>query len=300
MTAFMPRTDLAAESRELAAAAGSAEEIAGVDYSEYTLFGSPCQALNVTSAAGAAAIGKPLGSYYTLGIGALLRREDESFQNTANALADLITRLSGTRSLDAPVLVVGLGNRDITPDAMGPKAAALTLVTKHLKKKMPEDFRAFAPVSVITPGVLGTSGIESYEYIKSICSLINPSLVIAIDALAAKSLDRLCSTVQITDAGISPGSGVGNSRPEISKESLSVPVIAIGVPTVVDLRSIYPEQTANDTQNANASSHLTERMIVTPRSIDTLISSASRLVAYGINLALHPGLTISDIDMLLC
>lgn len=301
MTAFSPRTDLATESRELATTAAAAREIEGVDYSEYTLSGIPCQELLVTSQAGAAAIGKPVGSYYTINISSLLRREDESFSNAVSALSDVITRLTGQLSLDAPILVAGLGNRDITPDAIGPHAAATTLVTRHLKERMPEDFKGFAPVSVITPGVLGTSGIESFDYIKAVCAHINPALIIAVDALAARSFNRLCKTVQVTDSGISPGSGVGNSRPEISKETLGVPVIAVGVPTVVDLRTAFSDYTELQKDFSNpALFDSAENMIVTPRSIDTLITSASRVVAYGINLALHPGLTIPDVDMLLC
>lgn len=301
MNAFTPRTDLATESRELAALASATKDIEGVDYSEYTIAGTPCQELKVRTQSAGSAIGKPLGSYYTLGIRSLLRREDESFQNTTKALADVITRLTGALSLSAPILVVGLGNRDITPDAIGPKAASMTLVTRHLKAKMPENFSAFSPVSVITPGVLGTSGIESFDYIKSVCALVKPALVLAIDALAARSLTRLCTTVQVSDAGISPGSGVGNSRPEISRDTLGIPVIALGVPTVVDLRTAFSDYAQLQKDLSDPSMFDTaENMIVTPRSIDTLITSASRLVAYGINLALHPGLTISDVDMLLC
>lgn len=300
MSTFAFRTDLAAESRDMAAAASAAAKLEGVDFKEYTLEDTPCQELTVQTPDGAAAIGKPLGTYYTLGIASLLRREDTSFENTTAALSELITRLAESINTNSPILVVGLGNRAITPDAVGPQAAALTLVTRHLKETMPNDFSAFSPVSVIAPGVLGTSGIESFDYIKAVCELVHPALVIAIDALAARSIDRLCTTLQITDSGISPGSGVGNARPEISKSTLGVPVIAIGVPTVVDLRSAFSDHTELQEQLTVASESSVESMIVTPRSIDALITSVSRVIAYGLNLALHPGLTIADIDMLLC
>lgn len=300
MSTFAFRTDLAAESRDMAAAASAAAKLEGVDFKEYTLENTPCQELTVQTPDGAAAIGKPLGTYYTLSIASLLRREDASFENTTVALSELVTRLAESINTSSPILVVGLGNRAITPDAVGPQAAALTLVTRHLKDTMPDDFRAFSPVSVIAPGVLGTSGIESFDYIKAVCELVHPALVVAIDALAARSIDRLCTTLQITDSGISPGSGVGNARPEISKSTLGVPVIAIGVPTVVDLRSAFLDHTELQEQLAVASESSVESMIVTPRSIDALITSVSRVIAYGLNLALHPGLTIADIDMLLC
>lgn len=302
MNKFSPRTDLAVESRQLATTAQAAEEIEGIDYNQTSISGLSCQELIVRTQPGADAIGKPIGTYYTLDISPLLRREEKAFDEAAIALSQLIGRLIvGTFSLDSPILIVGLGNRDITPDSIGTHAATSTLVTKHLKEKMAEDFKGFSPVCVITPGVLGTSGIESFDYIKAVCNLVKPSLVIAIDALAARGLERLCSTIQITDTGISPGSGVGNTRPEISKATLGTYVIAIGVPTVVDLRTVCSDlfKSENGSNNANSMPN-TESMIVTPRNIDTLVTSAARAVAYGVNLSLHPGLTIQDIDMLLC
>lgn len=301
MNNFSPRTDLADESRQLATVAQAAKDIEGVDYNQTIILNLSCQELIVRTQAGATAIGKPVGTYYTLDIGPLLRREDKAFDAAASALSQLISKLIGDFSLDSPILIVGLGNRDITPDAIGPHAAASTLVTRHLKEKMAEDFKAFSPVCVITPGVLGTSGIESFDYIKAVCDLVKPSLVIAVDALAARGLERLCSTIQITDTGISPGSGVGNTRPEISKATLGISVLAIGVPTIVDLRTVCSDLLKSEPGSNNASSITSaESMIVTPRSIDTLVTSAARAVAYGVNLALHPGLTIQDVDMLLC
>ena len=143
--------------------------------------------------------------------------------------------------------------------------------------------------------MLGTSGIESADYIKWVCDNLKPDKVIVVDALAARSLNRLCRTVQITDTGITPGSGVGNSRSAINKDTLGVPVIAIGVPTVVDIRSLLADMgDANSSEEAAKSND----MIVTPRNIDSEVACASRIVAYAINLALHEGLTVEDIDML--
>lgn len=294
MKEFKQRTDLAFESREMASE-GSADEIDGIEYSETALHGVACKKLRVATESGAKNIGKPVGTYITLDIDALTRRESESFIETVTAMAEVLSELADLNNKDALALVVGLGNRDITPDAVGPLTAESTLVTRHLKSQMPEDFAFFRPVSVIAPGVLGTSGIESADYINAVCKSLSPSLIIAVDALAAKSFDRLCRTVQITDTGITPGSGVGNSRAQINKETMGVPVIAVGVPTVVDIRTVLAEYCSDA---ANQAVGRSSEMIVTPRSIDSEVANTSKLVAYALNLALHTGISVEDIDML--
>lgn len=294
MKTFKQRTDLAFESREIANK-GAGKEVEGVEYTETLLHGVQCRKLRVVSQAGAENIGKPIGAYITLDISALTRRESESFTETVTAMSEVLSELAELENMDLLALVVGLGNRDITPDAIGPLTAESTLVTRHLKSQMPEDFAFFRPVSVITPGVLGTSGIESADYIKAVCKSLSPDIIIVVDALAAKSFDRLCRTVQITDTGITPGSGVGNSRAQINKETMGVPVIAVGVPTVVDIRTVLAEYcSGKDTPDKGRDSD----MIVTPRSIDSEVANTSKLVAYGINLALHKGITVEDVDML--
>ncbi len=150
-----------------------------------------------------------------------------------------------------------------------------------------------SPVAVITPGVMGTSGIESADYIKWVCDNLKPGRVVVIDALAARSLDRLCRTVQVTDTGVTPGSGVGNSRSAVNSKTLGVPVVAIGVPTVVDIRSLLADLGGN-----NSVTPTSKEMIVTPRNIDSEVVCAARVVAYAVNCALHDGLTLEDIDML--
>lgn len=294
MSRFIQRTDLAFESRELATD-GKAGELEGVEYSESNINGVNCKKLRVLDNVGAKKIGKPVGVYFTLDIEALTRRESDSFVDTVSAMAKVLSEITGIDSDDFQTLVVGLGNRDITPDAIGPLTAEYTLVTRHLKSQMPEDFAFFRPVSVITPGVLGTSGIESADYIKAVCQELKPNLIITVDALAARSFDRLCRTVQITDTGITPGSGVGNSRTQINKETIGIPVIAIGVPTVVDIRTVLADVCSDFTPNSLGKSN---DMIVTPRSIDSEVANSSKLVAYAINLALHKGLTVEDVDML--
>ncbi len=291
----MPRTDLVMEARELVRE-GLGGEIPGVDYKEDEIDGVGYHIMEIMNDEGANALGKPKGRYCTIQIEPVLRRETEEFPKAVTAVTELIKGFLPKDREEFCVLVAGLGNRQITPDSVGPLAVEATLVTRHLKRFMPEDFQAFRDVSVVTPGVLGTSGIESADYIKCICDLLNPDCVIAVDALAARNIDRLCRTVQLTDTGIIPGSGVGNGRSLINSETMGVPVVAIGVPTVVDMRTLFsdfgmekaPEELANN-----------EEMIVTPRSIDSQVSCIGRLVGYSINLALHRGMTIEDVDMML-
>jgi len=294
MLEFAQRTDLAAESRELLLGTKPGD-IDGVEYEDSEARGLIFHKLSIINENAQTALGKPIGTYFTAEIASVLRRESESFIDTVSAISELIKQLIGETEKDGCTLIVGLGNRDITPDAIGPLSLESILVTRHLKEHSPQDFEFLSPVAAISPGVLGTSGIESSDYIKWVCDNLKPQIVIAIDALAARGLDRLCKTVQITNTGITPGSGVGNNRSAINSEVLGVPVIAIGVPTVVDIRSLLADmgdaKLSENTVNSN-------EMIVTPRNIDSEVACASRIVAYSINLALHNGLTVEDIDML--
>ena len=295
MQRFAQRTDLAAEARELALGA-KIGEIDGVIYEEASDKSAKYQKMTITSETGAKEIGKPIGIYFTAEIDSVLRRESETFVATVDALSELIKEIIGRAHSDGCTLVVGLGNRDITPDIIGPLCVESVLVTRHLKEHAPKDFEFLSPVAAICPGVLGTSGIESADYIKWVCDNLKPEKVIIVDALAARSLNRLCRTVQITDTGITPGSGVGNSRSTINREVLGVPVIAIGVPTVVDIRSLLADMGDGNNSAEVAKSN---DMIVTPRNIDSEVACASRIVAYAINLALQEGLSVEDIDMLI-
>lgn len=288
MGTYQQRTDLALESREIAAESG---DVGGVDFEESVRSGLHCQKVSIKTAEGSKALGKPAGEYYTLNISALLRRESGEFPSAVEALTGVLKELLPKADANACTLVVGLGNRDITPDNIGPLTAENVLVTRHLKQYAPDDFKMLSPVAVITPGVLAASGIESADYIKWVCDELRPARVLVVDALAAKGLERLCRTVQVTDTGITPGSGVGNSRSAVNSKTLGVPVIAIGVPTVVDIGSLV--QSAEMEKRAE-----NKEMIVTPRNIDSEVVCAARLVAYAVNCALHPGLTLADIDML--
>ncbi len=264
------RTDLAAE--DLPRGGG---ELAGVQSEAYDRDGFHVTRVRVLDEQGAESLCKPIGTYLTVDVDSFVRRRENAFAAGAELLAEQLRSLTALPE-DASVLVAGLGNPAITPDAVGPETAALTLATRHLKAQLPEEFAAFRPVSVCRTGVLGTTGIESSELLRSVCAAVRPDAVIVVDALASRSTERLCRTVQLTDSGIVPGSGVGNDRAELSRRVLGVPVIAVGVPTVVD---------AGD------------GLIVTPRDIDRYVKDAGRLIAYGLNLALHPGLTLADVDM---
>lgn len=276
------RTDLASEAHEKLGSLP--ENIEGLRLRREKLYGLSLSSVEVTGDEAAGILGKPKGKYFTLELEGRFERGSENFPRCANAVAELISRCMG--NLRSPrTLVAALGNPDITPDALGPIAASHTLVTRHLKTADPENFRPFASTSLCRTGVLGTSGIESAAQIKNLCDLIQPELVIVVDALAGSDVEKLCRCIQICDSGISPGSGVGNDRESISPEYLGIPMIAIGVPTVIDASSFSNDDSLR-------------ALFVTPRDIDSLVRSAGRLVAYGINLALHEGLSIGDVDML--
>lgn len=291
----MPRTDLAMETRDLLQKSSGAE-VPGVAYKSETVQNTEFHILEITTDEAAKEMGKPKGTYCTIEIAPVMRRDADSFPQTVQAAAEVLRRFLPMEKEQFTALVAGLGNRAITPDAVGPFTVESTLVTRHLKQFMPEDFAAFREVSVIAPGVLGTTGIESANYIKYISDCVQPDVVLVVDALAASSMDRLCRTLQITDTGITPGSGVGNSRSALNSEFLGVPVIALGVPTVVDIRTIAPDFQGKDSPENPVDS---TDMIVTPRSIDSQVSCIGRLVGYALNTALHNGITIADIDMML-
>lgn len=286
------RTDLALEAtQQLIQASG--EQIPGVESREYEAEGCPVTRVDITGEEGARAVGKPQGTYLTLDLTGLLRREPGVFPRFAKALARELTGLLPKNPDNPSALVVGLGNRLVTPDAVGPRAADHTMVTRHLISRDPERFAAFRPVAALAAGVLGTTGVESGEVVRALTDRIRPGFVIAVDALAARSVHRLCSTVQIADTGIIPGSGVGNARKALNRETLGVPVIAIGVPTVVDAATLAADLTEREPEGELGS------LLVTPKDIDTLVSDVSKVIGYGINLALQEGLTVEDVDLFL-
>ena len=274
------RTDMADEAKKLWE--NSAEEnsaLKGVKAAQSKLHGLELCEVEVLDNIGERLLNKPCGKYFSLSLPQSFDRGSEDFSKTATALATLIKRCCHS-SFDS-VFVAALGNPDISPDALGNFTASNILVTSHLDRKQ---FPQFSSLSLCRTGVLGTSGIESAQHIKALCSVVKPSLVIVVDALAGSDADRLCKCVQISDTGISPGSGVGNNRAEISSSVLGVPVISIGMPTVIDAQHFGSEKFSG--------------MFVCPRNIDSLVRNGAKLIAYGINLAVHKGLSIEDIDAL--
>ena len=190
---------------------------------------------------GANSIGKPIGSYITIDIKELKTATDENIENYGNVLSSELKKLIDKHSTKQDeILVVGLGNIYVTPDSLGPKVINEIDVTRHILKYMPEVLEeGTRSVSAISPGVLGTTGMETLEIVNGIVNNVKPKLVIVIDALASRSIDRISSSIQLADTGIVPGAGVGNTRKELSQNTLNIPVIALGIPTVVDLRYHY-------------------------------------------------------------
>lgn len=307
-----PYTDLALE-RAIAAPQRDGLQIEQEQGEGFTL-----TRVLVTDETGAAQVGKPPGAYITIEAPGLLHR-DRTLQSTvaeqvANALASLLPD-----DPHAPVLVVGMGNRRATPDALGPRTVQDVLVTRHLDDYVPEDLKGrLRPVCAIAPGVLGTTGLETSAIVKGIVEQLQPAAVIAIDALAAQSVERLLTTIQLTDTGISPGGGVGNRRRALNAETLGVPVIAVGVPTVVHAMTItvlavegflqqaqtHPRLTGpladirDDQRRQWLADALPERMaglMVTPKEIDAQIEQMAECLAAGINRCLHPGIIDTDL-----
>lgn len=296
------RTDLAVEAKELwRESAEEQTELKGVKSRETNKNGYSVTTVEILDAEGARELNKPIGTYTTVEIDKLVRREDDAFLLGVKTLSEEIAAMMKLKEADS-VLVVGLGNEAITPDAIGPKTAKHTMVTRHLVEKMPEEFGKMRRVSVLASGVLGTTGIETAEFIKAVVEKLHPDRVIVVDALASRKLARVCRTVQLADTGIVPGSGVGNSRAAINKETLGVPVTAIGVPTVVDagtLAADLAEQAGAGALNPEDLSKYAGSMIVTPKEIDSSVGDISKLVGYGINMALHGDLSLDDINMFL-
>jgi spore protease len=289
------RTDLALEATELwREQEGDPGELSGVRTRTNQREGYPVTVVEVLSPAGEQAVNKPMGTYVTLELDDLLDRLPDAFPRAARALAAELRPFLPQES-DAPVLVVGLGNRAITPDAVGPRTADHTMVTRHLVEREPAYFSRFRPVAALAAGVLASTGVESVELVRAVVDRIRPACVVAVDALAARSVRRLCRTVQIASSGIIPGSGVGNARKALNQETLGVPVVALGVPTVVDAATLAADLAGEGAGPLDDAPSL----IVTPKDIDAHTADVSKVLGYGINLALQDGLTVEDIDLFL-
>ena len=289
------RTDLALEAREFVD-----EKEEGVVVKEEEQDGIKISEIKILNQKAAKKMNKPIGTYITAELAPLtdnLRDGDSKAEYIGKLIEPLLPK-------EGTILIAGIGNETITPDALGPKSADNILATRHITGELKRSLglSGLRSVAVLAPGVLGQTGIETGELIKSVVESIKPSAVIAIDALASRSLSRLGCTIQISDAGISPGSGVGNHRLSLNKETTGIPVIGIGIPTVVDAQTLalelIPEAKLSYQQKGLVSPR-GEQMIVTPREIDLLIDRASRLVGMSLNCALHKGLSVEDFCLLL-
>ena len=253
-------------------------------------------AVHILNQEGERALGKPQGNYVTLTMEGVANRAEDIFGRAVRAVAAELTQLLRGVPGNGLALVVGLGNREVTPDAIGPQVYGHTLATRHLVRQMPEAFGQLRPVAALAAEVLGSTGVESGEVVQAVCREIRPACVIAVDALASRSLERLCRTVQLADTGITPGSGVGNHRVGLSRETLGVPVLAVGVPTVVDAATLAADLTGADEPPSLGRGR---DLLVTPKDIDSQVADLAKIIGYGINLALQPQLTLEDLELLL-
>lgn len=278
------RTDLAMERLEIE----GSPHLSGIEQREYKKEGIHVSRLKINSKEASVRLQKPLGTYITVDV-TPFQSVSVNFEGELDVVAKEVATLLPQ---EGTILVAGLGNSDITPDAIGPQTAAGVLATRHFSAgETAKVLPGLRPVAVISPGVLGKTGIETAEIIRSVCDFIQPSAVIAIDALASSHIDRLGCTVQISDTGISPGSGVQNKRKELSRETLGVPVVALGIPTVVDMSTIAEDLTENVLKTSLEHSGY----MVTPREIDVIIKQAAQTLSLAINKALQPMLTIEEI-----
>lgn len=289
------RTDLALEANELAGNSCSGVKLSSRSFSNMTV-----TKIKVTTKQAAEELGKPIGTYITIEFPNL----SDTFTETDKRLVAIGEYIRDLLPSDGTVLVVGLGNLNITPDALGPKSANKILATRHITGEIAKEtgLDRLRSVAVISPGVLGQTGVETGELVLSIAKKIKPKAIIAIDALASRRVERLGCTLQISNTGISPGAGVGNNRFEINEKTTGVPVIALGIPTVVDvmtlIRDIMPEYIFENEIRENVYPN-GRMMVVTPREIDQLIERGAQLISMAVNSALHSNFNLSDLISLI-
>lgn len=281
-------TDLALEAAQMQADGEKIKSAPGLDIRERMRDGYTVTTMHITDTQQAEQLGRPMGTYITVALQPYLRRQSDFFLHGVQCIArELMELLPRGR---ASVLVVGLGNRSLTADAVGPLALSHVLVTRHMLAAMPDEFRGFTSVAALSTGVVAETGIETSELIAAVAEKIRPRAVVVLDALASRSREKLCSVVQITNTGLVPGSGVGNHRKAVTEETLGVPVLAVGLPTVIRAEQLVGETEPQENGAA---------LFVTPRDIDQRVRELSRMMAYGVNLALQPHLTVEDVTGLL-
>jgi len=302
----MIRTDLAMEATE----GYGADKIPGVEVTDDQITEDIKRVrVSITTAEGEKAIGKKIGTYVTLESNVMAHGDADIDEACSKALADEIRAMAGD-ALNGSVLIAGLGNRMVTPDALGPEVCDKVFVTRHIREYVPEAVdERMGNVSAISPGVLGVTGVETGEIVAGIAENIKPSLVIAIDSLAARNIDRVRTTIQIADTGISPGAGIGNKRKALDRDTLGVPVLAIGVPLVVyastvaqDLIEAALNKTPQDIKVREKMQEILHGMmdvedadmIVTPKEIDKVVFDLARIISDALNLALNKDMTLEE------
>ena len=310
---FEFRTDLASERRDLYKKANNIEnEIDGIEAEEEQISNNiKITRVKILNENGEKAIGKVKGNYVTIDLKNMKYMGEDDIQSASEVLSEELKKMIDKFvSKEEEILVVGLGNVYVTPDALGPKVINEIDITRHLLKYVPQYLdKNTRPVSAISPGVLGTTGIETAEILKGIVDNIEPKLVIVIDSLASRSMERISSTIQLADTGIVPGAGVDNARKELTQNTLGIPVIAIGIPTVVetavvvnDCLDVFIEKLQEKAESNAYLNKLKEEdnyleikealipkdynFVVTPKEIDKLVENMKDVVARGINLSL--------------
>ncbi|MBD0379065.1 GPR endopeptidase [Paenibacillus sedimenti] len=325
LNAYSTHIDLALDARDLAQAANQGQAIPGIETDTKRENGIRVTKINVLNEEGSKALGKLPGHYITIEVPALRQKDTQLQDRVATKLAQEFGQflLEIGISKEAKVLIIGLGNSSVTPDALGPLVVDNVMVTRHYFELMPDDVGpGYRAVSAVAPGVLGTTGIESSDIVQGIVEKSQPDFIIAIDALASRSLERVNTTIQIADTGIHPGSGIGNKRKGLTKEVLGIPVVAIGVPTVVYASTIvnnafdmmhkhFSEQTSNTGQILGLLDGMKEEerlllvkevlnpvghdLLVTPKEIDQFIEDIANIIASGLNAALHDAVSVDNV-----
>lgn len=316
------RTDLAVENREIYRQINN-QDSKGVDIEREKKEFYEITRVKVLNKEGSQNLHKDIGTYITIDVPSLNKSDEDLKDEISQVVAKEIKGL-GKNKDDSKILIVGLGNWNITPDALGPKVVERVLVTRQFFVNYNKEIdETVANVAAISPGVMGITGIETGEIIKGVVEKIKPDLIIAVDALASRKMDRVSTTIQISDTGINPGAGVGNNRMELSEKVLGVPVIGIGIPTVVDAATIVNDtldliidslkkESAQGSEFYNLLSQTSaeekysliqdvlnpymKNVVVTPTDIDVLIEDLSIIVANGLNIALHPGIDLKDVN----
>jgi spore protease len=317
-------TDLALENCEQLQSE-STQELSGVEITEEEddKLGITVTWVKITNAAGEKSMGKPVGNYITLESVSMKESDPEAHEEISKIVAGKLGKIHPLPD-NATILVVGLGNWQVTPDALGPQVCEKMLVTRHLQEVMPSELQGrVRSVSALRPGVMGLTGIETAEILLGVIQRIKPDLVIAIDALAARRTSRINTTIQISDTGINPGAGLGNKRTPINRQTVGVPVIAIGVPTVVDAATLINDTMDNmlyamkqsvpqgdyffnmleDMESEERYTLIREildpeagNMFITPKEVDAIINRLAHIIANALNIALHPGITPQDVN----